>query len=201
MRHALLFLLLATVALAAAEPRGSSTTLHLSPAQIDEFDATYWVTLTKEQQQLLRQHAGVAPTHLQIDYEEPSGERAELGYNLAVKTSATDIKVFHCFLMNDHDAKKKCEQNRRMVTAGGLRPSTKDVPSFAIDAEGKLWQWISREKFEAYAARGPKDIEMIYFHIPSSMSPKNTLASADTLRRATKFSKTKGVPTCVVDAR
>ena len=201
MKHAILFFLFATVTLAAAEPRGGSTTLHLSPAQIDEFDTTYWVTLTKEQQRLLRQRAGIAPTRLQIDYSEPDGERAELGFNIAVKTSATEIKVLHSFLLSDRDTKKKREENRQMVTAGGLRPTTKDIPSFAIDADGKLWRWISRKEFEGYVARDPKNIQIIYFHIPTSTSPKNTVASADTLRQVTKISKREGVPAYVISAR
>jgi hypothetical protein len=201
MKHAILVLLFATATFAAAEPRSGSTTLHLSPAQIDEFDTTYWVTLTKEQQQLLRQRVGIAPTRLQIAYRNPDGERAYLGFNIAVKTSATEIKVLHKFLMSDRQTKKKREENRQTVTAGGARPIAKDIPSFAIDADGKLWRSISRQEFEAYVARDPKNIEIIYLHIPSSTSSKNTVASADTLRQVIKISKRKVVPTYVISAR
>lgn len=197
MKRVLFILLLSTLTVWPADPRGSSTLLRLSAAQLDEFDSTRWVTLTKDQQELLHQRAGVSPTRVQIDYDSPDGERAELAYNIALKTSNDQIKVLHSFLLSDEDAKKKRQENRRMVEASGPG-TTKEIPEFAIDSEGKLWRWISRSDFESYIARDPKKIEIIYLRTPSSQPSKNTVASDDTLRQVTNYSKRKGVPTYVV---
>jgi hypothetical protein len=200
MKLALLLFLLSTVGLRAEDSCRPSTTLRLSDSQLDEFDATRWVTLTKDQQHLLLQRAGLSPSRVQIEYDCPQGERAELGYNVALKTGTNQIKVLHRYLMSDQAAARKREEGRRMISSSGFRPVTKDMPSFAIDAEGKLWRWLSRQEFENYVSRNPRNILTIDFHVPSSMPSKNTVASADTLRPVTKFAQANSVSTYVISA-
>ncbi len=197
MKRVLFFLLLSTLPVWAVDPGGTSTLLRLSAAQLDEFDSTRWVTLTTDQQELLHHRAGVSPTRVQIDYDSPDGERAELACNIALKTSTDQIKVLHRFLLSDEAAKKKRQDNRRMIEASGPG-TTKEIPEFAIDSEGKLWRWISRGDLESYIARDPKKIQIIYLRTPSSQPSKNTVASDDTLRQVTNYSKRQGVPTYVI---
>lgn len=199
MKHVFLILLFAIAPLAVAQTRDGSTTLRLSPTQINEYDATYWVTLTRDQQKLILQRAGVAPSRLLIQFKETDGNRAGFGFNIAIKRSATEIIVLHRFLLSDADAKKKREENRRM--AGRPPWTSKEFPSIAVDADGKLWQWISRQEFEASVARNPKKIGTLYVHLPSSTSPRNTVASADTLRQLLKFAKRESVATYVISRR
>lgn len=168
----------------------------LTVPQIQEFDETGWITLTPDQKSKLQQRTGIAPTRVRPIDEEPCGEVAELGYNMALKTAVDEIKVLHEFLMSDKDVVKKGPWNAKIVAAS--HGTTKDIPTFAIDSKGKLWKWVSRKEFTDYVERNPKNIQIIYLHLPGSMPSKNTVASADALRQVTDFAKRQNVPMHVI---
>jgi hypothetical protein len=196
MKIAFTLFLATTLAVSAATKLSSVTRFKLTKPQIQEFEETGWVTLTPMQKSELQRRTGVAPTRVRPVYDQPDGEVAELGYNLALKTAVDEIEVLHEYLMSDEAAAKKHQQNLHMITARGS--TTKDIPSFAIDSHGKLWKWISRKDFEEYVARNPKNIMIVYFQIPSSMPSTNTIASADSLRQATDYCKEQHVSTYVI---
>jgi hypothetical protein len=197
MKFALTLLLAIAFTAAAARTPSGSTRFTLTKSQIEEFDETGWVTLTASQKSELQRRTGVAPTRVRAVYEEPDGEVAELGYNLALKKTLDQIEVFHGFLMSDEEAAKKHQQNLQMIAAGRAG-TTKDVPIFAIDSNGHLWKGISRKEFEDYVARDPKNIMIVYIQVPSGIPSTNTVTSADTLRQLTTYCQLQHVPTYVI---
>ena len=84
-----------------------------------------------------------------------------------------------------------------MVTAMGV--TTKDIPEFAIDSTGHLWKFVSMGEFQSYISRNPKNIEIIYLHMPSGMPPINTVAAKDTLRQVCNYSTNKNISFSVID--
>jgi hypothetical protein len=164
------------------------------------FDSTGWVTLSNDQKHIVQQHTGIAPTRLHIEYNCPNGEVAELGYNIALKIASDEIKVLHKYLLTDEAVRKKRVENQEVVNASAPG-TTKVIPEFAIDSNGKIWRWISRKDFETYVTHNPKDIKIIYVQLPSSMLAKNTVARDDTLRQENKCAKSEAVPTYVIDRR
>jgi hypothetical protein len=192
----ILFLFFTFCSAAFAGEIGPYTRLHLSVAQVQEFDETGWVTLTASQKAELMKQAGVAPTRVQCIYDRPDGEVAELGYDLALKTAVDEVEVLHQYLMTDEAAAKKRRQNQEMIASVGT--TSKEIPSFVIDSRGGIWKYMSKAEFQAYVAAHHKNILINYFNMPTSMPSTDTVAAQDTLRQVTNFSKEKNVPDYVI---
>ena len=170
--------------------------LHLNVAQVQEFDETGWYTLTPAQKAELVKRAGLAPTRLQCIYDRPDGEVAELGYNLALKTAVDEVEVLHRFLVTDEAAARKHQQDQVITASVGT--TSKLIPEFAIDSQGRIWRYTPRSDFQAYVAANQRRILINYFYMPTSMPSTNTVAAQDALRQLTNFSKQKNVPDYVI---
>jgi hypothetical protein len=177
----ILLALLATVSGCLAAPDRSRITITLSAEQIFEFDQTGWITLTKAQQAEVSMRSGFSPSRVQPVYSEPDGEVGELGYNLALRTKDNEVEIYRRYLKTDEQVKVKIQDNRRMI--GAMTHSTKEYPSYIIDADGKYWKFLSRGEFVDEVKRAKKRIGEVYIHMPTSLLDMDTVASRDGLRQ------------------
>jgi small nuclear ribonucleoprotein (snRNP)-like protein len=114
-------------------------------------------------------------------YSEPDGEVGELGYNLALRTKDNEVEIYRRYLKTDEQVKVKIQDNRRMI--GAMTRSTKEYPSYIIDADGKYWKFLSRGEFVDEVKRAKKRIGEVYIHMPTSLLDMDTVASRDGLRQ------------------
>jgi hypothetical protein len=61
--------------------------------------------------------------------------------------------------------------------------STKEYPSYIIDADGKYWKFLSQSEFVDEIKCARKRIGEVYIHMPTSLLDMDTVASRDGLRQ------------------
>ena len=175
----LLFLLIIQIG-ASAATQGRAE-INLTPEQLFEFDQTGWITMTSDQRQKISAMAGFSPSRIKPIYHEPDGEVAELGYNMALRTSDGTVEVLQEYLMRDEQVKTKIGGNQKMI--GAMSSSGESYPSYIIDAEGKYWKFISHKDFVEEIKGTRKSIGLVYVYMPTSLDSADTVASRDGLRR------------------
>ena len=196
-----LFLLLAVLVGCASDPRGSTppgdprpesrrsssgaTTLSLSQAQLDEYDSNGTFTPTPEQADRLRTEAGIAPSFLDIDYKTPDGERAELGYNIAIRTGRFSVSVPHRFILSDEELRVKRAHNQWMTgwPRAHQRAAKDDYQYYMIDSDGKYWMWVSADAVSKNLSKHQDSNGSVKIRTPTATLNKDTFASEDKLRQ------------------
>jgi len=74
--------------------------LQLTPAQLDTIGSGRQLILTSEQRKQVQAKLGKEISDVRIVYDEPDGEVAELGYNLALRDRPEGILLLAQFAMN-----------------------------------------------------------------------------------------------------
>lgn len=196
-----LLLLLAVLVGCAGDPRGSAppgdprperrrdstgtTTLNLSQAQLDQYDANGTFTPTAAQTDRLKREAGVAPSFLDIDYKTPDGERAELGYNIAIRTGRFAVSVPHRFIFTDDELRVKRTHNQWMTgwPHAHQEAAKDDYQSYMIDSDGKYWMWVSPDTVSKNLSKHQGRNGSVTIRTPTATLNKDTFASEDKLRQ------------------
>lgn len=172
-----------------------TTTLSLSRAQLDEYDSKGTFTPTPEQAGRLKREAGVAPSFLDIDYEAPDGERAELGYNIAIRTGRFTVSVPHCFLFTDEELKVKRTHNQWMTSWPHTHKAAAkdDYQSYMIDSDGKYWMWVSPDTVRKNLSEHQGQNGSVTIRTPTATLNKDTFASEDKLRQFRRECTKRGI--------
>ena len=122
--------------------------LQLTPAQLDAVGSGRQLDLTSEQRHQVRAKLGKDISDVRVIYEQPDGEVAELGYNLAMRDRPDSILLLKHFAMEPTEVSAKQAANQQMI--GPPEKPAKEYASFFIDAQGRIWQFIQPDEFAAY---------------------------------------------------
>ena len=122
--------------------------LQLTPAQLDTVGSRSQFILTPEQRHQVQAKLGKEVSDVRIVYDEPDGEVAELGYNLALRDRPESILLLAHFAMDPAEVKAKQAANREMI--GSPETPAKEYASFFIDAQGRIWQFLQPDEFTKY---------------------------------------------------
>ncbi len=162
-----------------------ATSLTLSQAQLDEYDSKGTFTPSPEQADRLKREAGVSPSFLYIDYHTPDGERAELGYNIAIRTGRFAVSVPHRFIFTDEELLVKRTHNRWMTgwPRAHQKAAKDDYQEYMIDSDGKYWMWVSPETVSGNLSQHQGRYGSITIKTPTATLNKDTFASEDKLRQ------------------
>ena len=162
-----------------------ATTLTLSQAQLDEYDSKGTFTPSPEQADRLKREAGVSPSFLDIDYHTPDGERAELGYNIAVRTGRFAVSVPHRFIFTDEELRVKRAHNQWMTgwPHAHRKAAKDDYQDYMIDSDGKYWMWVSPDTVSKNLSHHLGRNGSVTIKTPTATLNKDTFASEDKLRQ------------------
>ncbi len=154
--------------------------LTLSDEQLFEYDETGWVTLTPDQRGTVSASKGFSPTRIRPVYDEPDGETSESGYNLALRTGDKTVDIYPEFLISDEEAVARVASWKEK---GGKKRDHLTYFSYLIDADGRIWKYVSHEEVGEELKRKRKNLGAIGINTPTSLVDEDTVASRDTLRR------------------
>ncbi len=138
-----------SAALAGAKPKeADGVRLQLTPEQLDVVGSGRQLVLTPEQRRQARAKLGKDISDVRVVYDEPDGEVALLGYNLALRDHPDSVLVLSHFAMDPTEVTAKEAANREMI-APPEKPA-KEHASFFIDAQGRIWQFMQTDEFAKY---------------------------------------------------
>jgi hypothetical protein len=159
------------------EPEGLR--LQLTEEQLNTVGSGRQLALTPEQVRHVQAKLGKDVSDVRIVYDEPDGEVAELGYNLALRDRPDSILLLAHFAMNPAEATAKQAANRQMI--GPPEKPVKEYASFFIDAQGRIWQFMQPDEFAKYVQSHRDHFGYIDVH---TRPPENSssLAYRDTER-------------------
>jgi len=147
--------LIAAIGLAASSASAGSKAaesdgvrLQLTSAQLDVVGSGRYLSLNDAQRERIRTKLGKVISELRITYENPDGEVAELGYNLALRDRPDSILLLKHFAMDPKEVLAKQAANQQMI--GPPEKPAKESASFFIDARGRIWQFVQPDEFTAY---------------------------------------------------
>ena len=164
--------------------------LTLSDEQLFEFDETGWVTLTPVQRETVTASKGFSPSRIRPVYEEPDGETSESGYNLALRTGDKTVEIYPEFLITDEQAVARVASWKEK---GGKKRSSLNYHSYLVDADGRIWKFLSHDEFSEELKRERKKLGAIGIHTPTSLVDEDSITSRDTLRRVKRLLEELGL--------
>lgn len=156
----------------------------LSDEQLFEFDETGWVTLTPDQRGTVSASKGFAPSRIRPVYEEPDGATSESGYNLALRTDDKTVEIYPEYLLSDEQAVARVASWKEK---GGKKRSALSYYSYLVDADGRIWKYLSEDELNEELKRERKKLGAIGIHTPTSLVDEDSIASRDTLRRVKRL--------------